>query len=191
MEITRLGTYCNQAHPLSSPVSKFPVPRSLCWRRNSAMESLLSAYFRSSVSLRSEGRVDQKCFSPSILQPAPAPVKSAKWLCLIPLPLGFTLLPSSIVLTGDPQLSPPLACSTSSSTFIHSASPLPPTEERLEDSRKIERLELLYPDWSISPLKHRQQVFYRGLRRVAAFRFPPPVGLPGVERGAISVSFRI
>ena len=70
MDNTRLGTYCNQAQPLSSPVSKFSVPRFLFWRGNYAMESLLSAYFRSLASLWSDGRVDQTCFSPPILQPA-------------------------------------------------------------------------------------------------------------------------
>jgi len=33
--------------------------------------------------------------------------------------------------------------------------------------------------------------FYRGLRRVAVFKGPPPMGLPGEEREPISVSFRI
>jgi hypothetical protein len=62
---------------------------------------------------------------------------------------------------------------------------------KVKDSRKIKRLELLSSDWSKSPLKHRQQVFYRDLRRVAVFRVPPPAGLPGAERGATSASFRI
>ncbi len=103
--------------------------------------------------------------------------------------IEFTLLPSSVVFTGDPQLSHNLASSTSFSTFIHSASPLPPTMERVKDSRKIKRLELFSSDWSISPLKHRQQVFYRDLRRVAAFRVSPPAGLPELGRGKISASF--
>ena len=79
-------------------VLKLPVTRSLFWRRNSAMISLLSVYFQSLGSLRSKGSVDRECCSPTIWQPATAPCKVQNGCALYRFLLGSPFFPLPLCL---------------------------------------------------------------------------------------------